>query len=86
MGTCYCNRSGDMEINLDSQEILSAKEAAKIWHKNTDYVRTSIHKSPEKWPKGSWRKFGKQIIVTAYGMEQVTGKKDPRKQGKSNAK
>ncbi|WP_235058707.1 MULTISPECIES: helix-turn-helix domain-containing protein [Lactobacillus] len=58
---------------------MSSAEAAKIWHKNSDYVRTSLHKNPKRWPKGSWRKFGRQIVVTTYGMEQVTGIPDPRK-------
>ena len=67
------------EINLNDSNIMSAKEAALIWCKNSDYVRTSIKQSPKKWPNGSWRKFGKQIVVTTKGMESATGEKDPRK-------
>lgn len=74
------------KLNLNNPDILSSKEAADIWGVNTDYVRTSIKQSAKKWPKGSWRKFGRQLVVTAEGMEKATGKKDPRKQGKSNAK
>lgn len=68
-----------MEIDLSSPDIMSSSEAAKIWGKNRDYVRTSLKQNPSKWKKGTWRKFGKQIIVTSEGMELVTGEKDPRK-------
>lgn len=33
------------EINLNDSNIMSAKEAALIWGKNSDYVRTSIKKN-----------------------------------------
>lgn len=67
------------KIDLNNKDILSSREAARIWNVNADYVRTSIKQSPNKWPAGSWRKFGRQIVVTAEGMEKATGKKDPRK-------
>ena len=41
-----------------------------------------INEYPEKWPTGSWRKFGNTLVVTTKGMEKVTGIKDPRKKGK----
>lgn len=66
-------------INLDSDEIMSAQEASKIWGKSESYVRISLRQNPNKWPKGSYRRFGKTIIVTTAGMETVTGQKDPRK-------
>lgn len=65
-------------INLHNPEIMSAKEASIIWHKNVNYVRASINSHPEKWPIGSWRKFGNTIVVTSRGMEEVTGIADPR--------
>lgn len=68
-----------MKINLNDPDIMSAKEAAKVWHKNDAYVRTSLRQSPEKWPAGSHRIFGKQLVVTTEGMEAATGQKDPRK-------
>ncbi|PWG00942.1 helix-turn-helix domain-containing protein [Levilactobacillus bambusae] len=67
-----------MHIDLNDPNILSAKEAAQIWGKNDAYVRTSIYHTPEKWPKGTYRVFGKQIVVTAEGMEAATGEHDPR--------
>lgn len=65
-------------IDLNSSEIMSAQEASKIWGKSESYVRISLRQNPDKWPKGSYRRFGKTIIVTAAGMEAVTGQKDPR--------
>lgn len=67
------------KINLNSPDIMSAKEAAKIWGKNPDYVRISIRQSPNRWPDGTWHKFGKQIVVTTEGMQSATGETDPRK-------
>lgn len=66
-------------INLNSSDIMDAKEASKIWGYAENYVRRTFLKSPEKFPEGSIRKFGKQWIVTTQGMEAITGKKDPRK-------
>lgn len=68
-----------MKINLNSSDIMSAKEAAEIWGKNDSYVRNSIRQSPNKWPAGSYRVFGKQLVVTSQGMESATGESDPRK-------
>jgi hypothetical protein len=59
---------------------MGAREAAEIWGKSESYVRKSLQQSPDKWPKGSWRKFdNRQIVVTVEGMEAATGQKDPRK-------
>lgn len=66
-------------INLNDPNIMSAKDAAEIWGKNESYVRISLRQNIDKWPEGSYRKFGKQIIVTTEGMEAVTGELDPRK-------
>lgn len=67
------------KINLNDPNLMAATEAAEIWGKNKTYVRTSLRQSPEKWPKGSWRKFGGQLVVTTEGMESATGEPDPRK-------
>ncbi|WP_425500323.1 helix-turn-helix domain-containing protein [Secundilactobacillus folii] len=52
---------------------MSSSEAARRWHKADDYVRQAYRKTPWKFPKGSIRKFGKQLVVTKRGMEVVTG-------------
>lgn len=69
-----------MAINLDNPDILGATEAAEIWGKNKAYVRNSIRQNPEKWPAGTHRVFGQQLVVTTEGMESATGMIDPRKQ------
>ena len=66
-------------INLNSPDIMEAKEAARIWGVSESYVRKTISQSPQKFPEGTVRKFGKQWVVTTEGMERATGKKDPRK-------
>ncbi|GHP13962.1 hypothetical protein YK48G_13870 [Lentilactobacillus fungorum] len=60
-------------IDLNDPDIMSSTEAAKRWHKADDYVRQMYRKTPWKFPKGSIRKFGKQLVVTRQGMEHVTG-------------
>lgn len=72
-----------VKINLNDPNIMGSQEAAKIWGKNLTYVRTSLKQSPEKWPKGSYRLFGHQLIVTTEGMEAATGEKDPRRNKES---
>lgn len=67
------------KINLNDSALMSAIEAAEIWGKNPTYVRTSLRQAPEKWPAGSWRLFGRQLVVTVEGMESATGEPDPRK-------
>lgn len=68
-----------MDINLNSPDIMSATDAAKIWGKNIAYVRNSIRQNPQKWPSGTYRVIGKTLVVTTAGMEAATGIKDPRK-------
>ena len=65
-------------INLDDPNIMDAKEASKIWGHAENYVRLIMKQNPERFPKGTIRKFGKQWVVTTEGMEAVTGVKDPR--------
>ena len=66
-------------INLNSPDIMDAKEASKIWGHAENYVRLFYKQNPNKFPEGSIRKFGKQGVVTTEGMEAITGIKDPRK-------
>lgn len=63
-------------INLDSKDIMDAKEAAERWDKSEDYVRQIYRKYPDKFPPGTIRKFGKQIVVTREGMEAVVATKE----------
>ena len=59
-------------INLNSPDIMEAKEAARIWGVSESYVRKTISQSPQKFPEGTVRKFGKQWVVTTEGMEHAT--------------
>ncbi|ODP93988.1 helix-turn-helix domain-containing protein [Levilactobacillus brevis] len=60
-------------IDLRDRDIMSSMEAAKRWMKADDYVRQIYRKTPERFPAGTIRKFGKQLVVTRKGMEVVTG-------------
>ncbi|MBT9670671.1 hypothetical protein GPK34_01285 [Secundilactobacillus kimchicus] len=60
-------------INLNDPDIMTASEAAKRWGKAPDYVRQVLRSNPSRFPEGSVRLFGRQLIVTRYGMTTVTG-------------
>jgi hypothetical protein len=59
-------------INLNTEDLISSAEASLLWGKQKDYVRTVFNKYPARFPEGTIRKFGKQLIVTREGMEAVT--------------
>lgn len=61
-------------IDLNSKDIMDSKEAAERWGKAEDYVRQMYRKYPDKFPAGSIRKFGKQLVVTREGMEAADRK------------
>lgn len=63
-----------MKINLNNMEIYGSHEASLMWDKQKDYVRTIYNKYPKRFPEGTIRKFGKQLVVTREGMEAFTGK------------
>lgn len=60
-------------INLNNEEIMSSTDAAKRWGKAPDYVRQILRSNPSRFPDGSVRLFGRQLIVTREGMIAVTG-------------
>lgn len=53
-----------MKIDLNTPDLIGSKEASLMWGKQKDYVRTIYNKYPERFPAGTIRKFGKQIVVT----------------------
>ena len=65
--------SKNLKIDLNTDELIGSREASLMWGKQKDYVRTIYNKYPERFPTGTIRKFGKQLIVTREGMESVTG-------------
>ncbi|QSF43493.1 helix-turn-helix domain-containing protein [Paenibacillus tianjinensis] len=62
----------DSELNLDDERILSAAEACDKWGIENSTLRKAI----DRFPKGTIRKFGKQWVVTKYGMDKVFGNKN----------
>lgn len=62
-----------MAIDLNSDDYMGSREASLLWGKQKDYVRTVYSKYPERFPRGSIRKFGHQLVVTKHGMEELTG-------------
>ena len=62
-----------MSIDLNNPDIMDAKEAGLRWGKAEGYVRQMYAKYPDKFPEGTIRKFGKQLVVTADGMRAATG-------------
>ena len=62
-----------LKIDLNTDELIGSREASLMWGKQKDYVRTIYNKYPHRFPEGTIRKFGKQLIVTKEGMEAVTG-------------
>ncbi|GEN96061.1 helix-turn-helix domain-containing protein [Pediococcus ethanolidurans] len=62
-----------LKIDLNDQDYMGSHEASSMWGKQKDYVRTIYNKYPKRFPEGTIRKFGKQLIVTREGMETVTG-------------
>jgi hypothetical protein len=67
--------SKKLKVNLNTDELIGSREASLMWGKQKDYVRTIFNKYPKRFPEGTIRKFGKQLIVTREGMEAVTSVK-----------
>lgn len=65
----------NIKIDLNNPDIMSASDASLKWGKADSYVRQMYRKYPDKFPEGSIRKFGKQLVITREGMEAVTGVK-----------
>jgi sulfur relay (sulfurtransferase) DsrC/TusE family protein len=61
-----------IKINLNDPLMMSTQEAAKKWNIDDSNIRQRI----KSFPQGSIRKFGKQWVVTEYGMRCVFG--EPR--------
>ncbi|WPC17408.1 helix-turn-helix domain-containing protein [Pediococcus inopinatus] len=62
-----------LRIDLNDEDYMGSHEASVMWGKQKDYVRTIFNKYPKRFPEGTIRKFGKQLVVTREGMEAVTG-------------
>lgn len=60
-----------IQLDLNDPDIMSTKEAAERWRFKTD---SSIRQRINEFPPGTARKFGRDWVVTAEGMEAVFGK------------
>lgn len=61
-----------MKINLNELEIYSAAEASEMLGKSSNYIRQMFAKYPDKFPEGSIRKIGRDLIVTKEAMLSVS--------------
>ncbi|AMV62371.1 Hypothetical protein ADU72_1845 [Pediococcus damnosus] len=73
-----------LKLDLNDEDYMGSHEASVMWGKQKDYVRTIYNKYPKRFPEGTIRKFGKQLIVTREGMEAVTGIKKSELVDKNN--
>lgn len=62
------------KYDLMSDDLMTASEASKKWGFEESYVRQIVKKYPERIPEGELRLFGKTLVITAYGMEKLTGR------------
>lgn len=58
-----------MTIKLN--ELYTAKEASLMLGKGPGYIKVLHHKTPEKMPRGQYRKIGRELIITKKGIEQL---------------
>lgn len=56
---------------LKLDDLYTAKEASLMLGKNPAYVKVLHNKTPEKLPKGQYRKIGRELIITKDGIEQL---------------
>lgn len=58
--------------NLD--DLYTALEASRLLGKNDSYVRTIYAKTPEKLKPGTYRKIGRELIITKAGIDFLAQK------------
>ncbi|EPH91084.1 hypothetical protein D922_02755 [Enterococcus faecalis 06-MB-DW-09] len=62
------------KYDLMSDDLMTAPEASRKWGYEESYVRQMIKKYPDRIPEGEIRMFGKTLVITAFGMEKLTGR------------
>ncbi|EPH92627.1 hypothetical protein D922_02430 [Enterococcus faecalis 06-MB-DW-09] len=62
------------KYELMSHDLMTAPEASKKWGYEESYVRQMIKKYPDRIPEGEIRMFGKTLVITSEGMENLTGR------------
>ncbi|HIB1875405.1 TPA: helix-turn-helix domain-containing protein [Enterococcus faecium] len=69
-------KMSEKRYDLQDADLMTAAEASRRWGYESGYVRQMRKKYPEKIPEGEIRMFGKTLVITRAGMEQLTGKKE----------
>lgn len=64
-------------VQLNSSDLMTDKEAEKRWGLTSGYVSKSIKSGQASKIKGQYRYFGNQLVITSFGMEELTNKKNP---------
>ncbi|MGM0203087.1 helix-turn-helix domain-containing protein [Enterococcus sp. AZ149] len=63
----------EKKYDLMSHDLMTAPEASRRWGYEESYVRQMIKKYPDRIPEGEIRMFGKTLVITSKGMENLTG-------------
>lgn len=66
-------------VNLDELEIFTGAEASKLLGKDNSYIRQLYAKYPNRFPKGSIRKFGKEYIVTKEAIDALKDQNESKR-------
>lgn len=66
-------------VNLDELKIYTGAEASKLLGKEQSYIRQLYAKYPNRFPKGSIRKFGKEYIVTQEAIDELRRQNETKK-------
>lgn len=73
-------------ISLDELEIYTGAEASKILKKDSSYIRQLYAKYPNRFPKGSIRKIGKEYIVTKRAIDTLMEQNENKQKRNLSAK
>ena len=66
-----------MGVNMNLQDVMTAKEAAERWGKAEITIRqacSGYKKAPPRFNEDEFRKSGATWLITRQGMERVFGK------------
>lgn len=64
----------EKKYDLMSHVLMTAPEASRRWGYEESYVRQMTKKYPDRIPEGEIRMFGKNLVITSKGMENLTGR------------
>ncbi|KAF1299623.1 hypothetical protein BAU15_02985 [Enterococcus sp. JM4C] len=64
-----------MKINLNEITLYTAVEASRLLNKDDSYISQLYRKYPQRFPEGSVRKHGRELIVTPEAIEALSSNK-----------